>query len=696
MKMDHKFSSFLSNPSGKRGAWLLACGILATVLAANAQTPIVMMDHFSYLPGESIVTTFKDGPGNRKDWLGIYPRDVEPGGGSTAWYYVDGTQAGNTALKDGVVTFPGGLDQAGDWTMHLCVNDDYVSVARSNFRVVDPGLPFVRPESGEYVTGAPITVNFTNGPANPADWIGIYQAGEIPDGDPTSIAWNYVGGTQSYGEGISSGSVTFPAGLATPGEYEVFFLENDGYTVLASEPFRVVAPSGLKARVIQIHPAPDSVGVTPQVEYRAVITNETTSVVIDSIKLSVDGASVSSTVTAIPGGAEVTYTNTALFVPESTHTYELVFSDNGIPAAAVTNQLSFTVAKYQNVVLPAPLYFENFDSTPEGQLPAGWTQKSYTEIQDFDPDLGNLNSASYANWIVVDADRFKGSFVTYSNPDNPEDWETDYHRVLSVNPMNVLDGQVFKEPLAKGRFAFANSGYRNGASQVLYLFTPDYNLVGKTDIYLSFHSLWEQNQDSIAAVEYSMNQGQTWLPIIYMINSGDIVRDAQDNIDAVATLTAEHDDVAWYIDPDTGADVGRTYGAFVAAPVSAALEPFISPRIDDDRVESKRVELFRLTQADGQAKVRFRFAHAGTDSWYFGIDDFGLYSISAEPLQITGAKMVDGKFSFTWTGGQGPFQVYRSTSLAPDSWAPVGSPAEDRSFSDTANNGPAFYFVKGQ
>jgi hypothetical protein len=33
--------------------------------------------------------------------------------------------------------------------------------------------------------------------------------------------------------------------------------------------------------------------------------------------------------------------------------------------------------------------------------------------------------------------------------------------------------------------------------------------------------------------------------------------------------------------------------------------------------------------------VRFRFAHAGTDSWYFGIADFGLYSITPGALPVT-------------------------------------------------------------
>ena len=34
--------------------------------------------------------------------------------------------------------------------------------------------------------------------------------------------------------------------------------------------------------------------------------------------------------------------------------------------------------------------------------------------------------------------------------------------------------------------------------------------------------------------------------------------------------------------------------------ISPALAPYISARVDDDRVESKRVELFRLPAADNQ------------------------------------------------------------------------------------------------
>jgi len=58
------------------------------------------------------------------------------------------------------------------------------------------------------------------------------------------------------------------------------------------------------------------------------------------------------------------------------------------------------------------------------------------------------------------------------------------------------------------------------------------------------------------------------------------------------------------------------------------LAPHITGRVNDDYVESKRVEVFRLPLADNQAAVRFRFMLAGGGSWYWAMDNFGLYTIS--------------------------------------------------------------------
>ena len=101
---------------------------------------------------------------------------------------------------------------------------------------------------------------------------------------------------------------------------------------------------------------------------------------------------------------------------------------------------------------------------------------------------------------------------------------------------------------------------------------------------------------------------------------------------------------ATYVDPVDMQMKGGYYGAFIGVDSNrwAQLGPFISARVDDDPVESKRVEVFRLPAADNQPNVRLRFAHAGTDSWYFGIDNVGLYSLTTvTPPRLTGPTPVN-------------------------------------------------------
>src|SRR5439155_6696571 len=160
-------------------------------------------------------------------------------------------------------------------------------------------------------------------------------------------------------------------------------------------------------------------------------------------------------------------------------------------------------------------------------------------------------------------------------------------------------------------------------NQVQYFFTRDYNLSGKTNVYLSFHNSYVQNQNSMGAVEYSLNGGVIWLPALYLLDTGDVLRDSSGNIDASNTFATVY--TGGEAPPPPG-----NYGAFIGVSQSqwAALGPYISPRTDDDPIESKRVELVRLPQADNQAAVRFRVAQAAVNGWYFGIDDFGLYSLA--------------------------------------------------------------------
>lgn len=672
-----------------------------TVLASDAFTvfdpatlPMVYSLHSAYLPEEAIEIGWRNGPGNPLDWVGIYPDGTVPGSvASTRWLYVGGTQTGTVGLQEGTVQFEGTLE-IGAHDVHLLENDGYTSLADSGFSVVDYFDPLLRSNQRFYGPGEPMTFTFSNSWSNPKDWIGIYPAGVTP-GDEDSTAWMYTDGTTQGTTGLVEGSVVLADGLAEPGEYEAWLLIDDGYFWIASERITVLPESASGPRVTQMTPANGASAADPRRQFSALVTNGATSLAPDTVALTLDGVAVTAQVDAVDGGSEITFEDAGLFASGSQHEYVLSFDDDGDPAQSHTFTSAFTVADYRNIVLPEPIVFDDFDAVPEGALPAGWTQKSYTELANGDEDLTSLDSATYGRWTAVDAARFEGPLTPYSDFGNET---TDYQRVLSVNPLNVHDGQVLDTPLAQGRILFGNSGYRNGLSQVVYLYSPDFDLTGQTDVNLCFYGIWEQNQDSIAAVEYSINGGQTWLPIVYLLDGPDVLtmenpEGGDPIVDAVSTFNTEHDDVARYLD-DQSVEQGGFYGAFIGAAVSQDLAPHISARVDNDAAGSKRIELFRLSDADGQATVRFRFAHAGTDSWYFGIDNFGLYSMPpvAEPptLQIG---RDEGSVIVSWPADSGAVTLEQTPSLANPTWSDVPG-VEGSSITVPAEGDAMFYRLR--
>jgi hypothetical protein len=388
--------------------------------------------------------------------------------------------------------------------------------------------------------------------------------------------------------------------------------------------------------VSEVAPTDGARDYTPEGNFRAVIVDASTQLNPTSVRVYLDGELVSHTLAGAGAGTNViTFRPSASFGPESTHEYRLEFADNGSPATTRTNRYAFTVGSYITLLVPTPIVLETFDSVAEESLPDGWVVTNATSTITPGPNLDNYDSDSYLNWVVISSNRFATVF--------------DQRR---LNKTLVLTNGSVVGSLISGNFAYAESDNRGG-NQVQMLFSPDFNLTGRTNIYLSFHSIYEQNQDSIGSVEYSIDEGATWLPALYMIDQADVYRNDSGEVDAERTLNTPDGD---------GAAYGLSYGAFIGAPITQALAPFISPRVNDNPTESKRVEFLRLAQADNQAKVRLRFMQAGTGSWYFGVDNVGLYSISqvappiarVVPTNVVEALGNDVLLS-TSIGGVGPF-----------------------------------------
>ena len=305
----------------------------------------------------------------------------------------------------------------------------------------------------------------------------------------------------------------------------------------------------------------------------------------------------------------------------------------------------FTKTRASEPPAPEVLHAEDFEGVPEFGLPEGWvaTHRTTVDVNSSDPE--NPRSNPYLTWTVVSSERLG--------------------RVFGNNRLSV-------PAVVQGRSVYAESDHRSGV-QLQYLTTPDFDLDGATHVEVSFRSNYLQNQDSLAALEYSVDQGRTWLPALCLLEVADVVRTADGTtVDAVATLTR--------VDPDGvptasgGAATGGTYGEHVLSRPLANLGPFIEARVNDDAVGSRRVERRRVVGADGQATVRFRFTLVGTASWFWGIDDFQLCGVrsAVDPVQITGVTAVPEGLRIEWIGPAGPYQLQHRATLAEGTWLDHG------------------------
>ena len=447
---------------------------------------------------------------------------------------------------------------------------------------------------------------------------------------------------------------------------------------------------GAAPRIITFEPSNLSSNLPPSPKFSASLTVGDVKIAANSVVLKLDGTTVPHLLLDQGTNVVISHAGSTLLAPLSEHTFSLSLSDAS--ARKIEQSSRFSVAAYVDLQLPAPLFLETFDQLAEGKLPAGWTGKSYSEVQNEEVDFGNLDSAAYSGWTTVNVDRFKGSFVTYSNPEGPQGEKDDYKRVLSNSGQVVVNGRLLPE-LAQGKMLFGDSGYRRGRSQVMILTTSDYDLAGSEDVLLAFNSLWEQNQDSIAVVEFSTDKGTTWQPVAYFLHSVDVRKDEAGKVDVEATFNTEYSDVARYTD-EQGNELGGTYGAFVAAPLQPSLGAYVQGRVDDSPVDGKRVEVFRLPGADNQKSVRFRLAHAGTDSWYWGIDNFGLYSIATSIAPVLKISRASSGVEISWGADVSGLILETSKLAAGASWTTVPVNAGTTSVTIPASDGASYFRLR--
>lgn len=425
-------------------------------------------------------------------------------------------------------------------------------------------------------------------------------------------------------------------------------------------------------------------GIGPEPTITIVVDQGAATINQATIALSCDGVLVPANVAGgNPNQFVITYAETnSILNPLTAHTLQLAYTDS--IQGAKTYTWSFTVAGYQNLTLPSaiPGTFEDFEEVTEGvtitststnwNLPAGWSVFNETTHESSGYSLSDGTSEAWLNWVVVATNRLEeiasGEDGTYTSPTPGYNYTpilgsaTGPRRLIS--PPIVLNG-VLLDTLAHGNVIDADSDQRCNScfGQYNVLFTRDYDCTGYTNVYVKWNSLYEQNQDNIGAVEYSVDQGTTWLPVLYMLDDG--VTDG-DGSDIVTNLgTGQIDVLATFGTPRNDQAGQLAYSNFIGTVVSpanyAAIAAALSGRKNDDPLASKQIEVHRIALADNSSHVRFRFAQAGTSSWYFGMDDFGLYSINlpvitTQPQSQTVDANTPASFTVVASGGSFAYQ----------------------------------------
>jgi hypothetical protein len=113
--------------------------VLASALFTVTNTPRVFVETPALPPAQLLSIAFTNGPGNAKDWIGLFATN-SPDTAPVARLYVDGTDTGSVGKTDGAVSFTGPL-ATGQYEARYFLNDTTEVLDRAPFTV---GYP--RPE----------------------------------------------------------------------------------------------------------------------------------------------------------------------------------------------------------------------------------------------------------------------------------------------------------------------------------------------------------------------------------------------------------------------------------------------------------------------------------------------------------------------------------------------------------------------
>ncbi|MBI3850807.1 MAG: hypothetical protein HY298_11115 [Verrucomicrobia bacterium] len=433
-----------------------------------------------------------------------------------------------------------------------------------------------------------------------------------------------------------------------------------------------------------------------------VLADGTTAVNTNSITLEIDGSPAALTITR--AGSTVTAASgvpSGLFVAGEGHTAVLKYNDGG----TYSRTQGWAFVNFENLVLPvSPVTGENFDSYPEATSPAttvppGWTATNYTWLEQTPPagfgvwDLTDVANDPFVNWVMITTNTVF--------PLEDEVMLNNTAQTINGIPLTNVDNWMSNNLL----FAASDGRARNATDpiggtnvsvpQIQIAVSAPFNLSTVTNPVLTFSSgLRMSGNGEEDALEYSVDNGATWLPALLCFNNNRTFLNADGSYDAVKILTNVWTDVAKFPvvqDPTTrdwisSGPLGQKFGDVLLTPISAALAPYIAER--NDSVAARKVEAIRLPAASKKSQVRLRFNHYGSCGWEWGVDNIAFYDIApTTPAPVISSVAASGGVvTVKWANGG---VLESSPSLSSPVWTSTGNYLG--TFSEAAGSGTKFY-----
>lgn len=242
-----------------------------TVAEPVVGTAAISTNKPTYGPGESVVVTWSNLPGNQGDWIAINLAGSGPTAGFVRYAFVGGQANGSMSFTD----IP-----TGSYEARAYLDYTYNILATTTFTVgTTTSTATVTTDNTAYGAGDVVTVSWTGLPGNATDWIAVYPAGSADNGNAT--AWQYTNGQ-------AAGSFQFsnlPTGL-----YEARAYLNNTFTVAArSATFSVAfdnacTPAALRPILQGVTSGELTIGATETTASAALAVPLDTSILFSSVR----------------------------------------------------------------------------------------------------------------------------------------------------------------------------------------------------------------------------------------------------------------------------------------------------------------------------------------------------------------------------------------------------------------------------